>query len=224
MLMGNKIYHLAIIIFYCIWSLWAIMSLSGCNQISKNIPPASTSMSGKVILLWKKIPGATSYNIYMSESPGVTKLSGSKIPNAINPSSITQLEPGKTYYFVVTVVNGSGESEESKELSYTAVTDGIGLVYFKDLFDKSIQDHKSSTVETGVVTIAWPKVPNATSYNIYWNDSPGVRKHNGKKISNVKSPHTIKGLKRGTTYYFVVTAVNAFEESQVSEEILFTVD
>jgi hypothetical protein len=44
------------------------------------------------------------------------------------------------------------------------------------------------------------------------------------KISNVKSPHTIKGLKRGTTYYFVVTAVNAFEESQVSEEISFTAD
>jgi outer membrane protein OmpA-like peptidoglycan-associated protein len=147
--MGNKIYHLAIIIFYSIWSLWAVMSLSGCNQTSKNIPPASTSMSGKVILLWKKIPGATSYNIYMSKSPGVTKLSGSKIPNVtLRTFTITQLEPGKTYYFVVTVVNGSGESEESKELSYTAVADKLGLIYWKDLFDKSIQDQKSNTTET----------------------------------------------------------------------------
>jgi YHS domain-containing protein len=134
------------------------------------------------------------------------------------------VEPGKTYYFVVTVVNELGESEESKELSYTAAADKIGLVYFKDLFDKSIQDHKSSTVETGVVTIAWPKVPNATSYNIYWNDSPGVTKHNGEKISNVKSPHTIKGLKRGTTYYFVITAANPFGESEEAEELSITID
>ncbi len=160
----------------------------------------------------------------MSKSPGVTKLSGSKIRNATNPFTITQLEPGKIYYFVVTVVNELRESEESKELSYTAAADKIGLVYFKDLFDKSIQDHKSSTVETGVVTIAWPKVPNATSYNIYWNDSPGVRKHNGKKISNVKSPHTIKGLKRGTTYYFVITAANPFGESEEAEELSITID
>jgi YHS domain-containing protein len=200
------------------------MSLSGCNRNTKNIPPASILVSGKATLLWNEIPGATSYNVYVSNSPGVTKLSGSKIPNAITPSSITQLEPGKTYYFVVTVVNELGESEESKELSYTAAADKIGLVYFKDLFDKSIQDHKSSTVETGVVTIAWPKVPNATSYNIYWNDSPGVTKHNGKKISNVKSPHTIKGLKRGTTYYFVITAANPFGESEEAEELSITID
>jgi YHS domain-containing protein len=181
------------------------------------VPPASILVSGKATLLWDEIPGATSYNVYVSSSPGVTKLSGSKIRNATNPFTITQLKPGKTYYFVVTVVTDLGESEESKELSYTAVTDKIGLIYFKDLFGKSIQDHKSSTAEKGTVTIAWPKVPNAIFYNIYWNDSPGVTKHNGKKISNVKSPHTIKGLKRGTTYYFVVTAVNAFRESEESE-------
>jgi hypothetical protein len=122
------------------------------------------------------------------------------------------------------VVNGSGESEESKELSYTAVADKIGLVYFKDLFDKSIQDHKSSSSEKGNVTIAWDNLPDAISYNIYWNDSPGVTKHNGIKISNVKSPHTIEGLIRGTTYYFVITSVNEFGESHESEEITTTVD
>jgi len=88
--MGNKIYHLAIIIFYCIWSLWAIMSLSGCNQTTKNIPSASTPMSGRVTLLWKKIPVATSYNVYVSETPGVTRLSGSKISNATNSLLINQ--------------------------------------------------------------------------------------------------------------------------------------
>ena len=210
--MGNKKNHLAIIfIFYCLWSLWVIMSLSGCT-------------GGKATLLWNEIPGATSYNIYVSMSPEVTKLSGFKIPNATTPFKITRLEPGKTYYFVVTVVNGLEEGKESKELSYTAVRDKIGLIYFKDLFDKSIQDHKSSTDEKGWVKITWPKVPAAISYNIYWNDSPGITKHNGKKISNVKSPHTIEGLKRGTTYYFVITAVYEFEESEESEKLMVTFD
>jgi YHS domain-containing protein len=210
--MDNKKNHLAIMFISCwLLSLMVIASLSGCT-------------SGKATLIWNEIPGATSYNVYMSETPGVTKLSGFKIPNVISPVKILQLEPGKTYYFIVTVVNEKGESEESRELSYTAVADKIGLIYFKDLFDKSIQDHKSSTDEKGTVTITWPKVPNAISYNIYWNDSPWVTIHNGKKISNVKSPHTIEGLKRGTTYYFVVTAVNEFEEIQVSEEISITAD
>jgi hypothetical protein len=200
------------------------MSLSGCNRNTKNIPPASILVSGKATLLWDEIPSATSYNVYVSSSPGVTKLSGSKIRNVTNPFTITQLKPGKTYNFVVTVVNELGESEESRELSYTAVANKIGLIYFKDLFDKSIQVYKSSTAEKGWVKIAWPKVPNAISYNIYWNDSPGITKHNGKKISNVKSPHTIEGLKRGTTYYFVITSVNEFEESEESEELTSTVN
>jgi outer membrane protein OmpA-like peptidoglycan-associated protein len=141
--------HLSIIfIFYCLWSLWAAVSLSGCNHTSKKSPPETVLISGNVTLLWNEIQDAVSYNIYMSESPGVTKLSGLKIPNVTNPIQINQLEPGKTYYFIVTVVNGSGESEESKELSYTAVEDKIGLVYWKNLFDKSIQNHKSSSAET----------------------------------------------------------------------------
>ena len=144
--MGNKKNHLAIMfIFYCLLSLWVMMSLSGC---SGNTAQASNLGSGEVTLLWNKIPGATLYNIYLSKSPGVTKLSGSKIPNVTNPIKIHQLEPGNTYYFVVTAVNGSRESRESKELSYTAVEDKIGLIYWKNLFDKSIQDHKSNTAET----------------------------------------------------------------------------
>jgi fibronectin type 3 domain-containing protein len=221
MLMDNKIYHSAIIVIFCgLWSLWTIMSLSGCNG---NIPPASSLVNGQVMLSWNEVPGAISYNVYGSTSPGVTKLSGSKIRNASNPFTITQLQPGKTYYFIVTVVTDSGESEESKELSYTAVTDKIGRIYFKDLFEKSIQDHKSSTSEKGNVILAWDNVPDAISYNIYWNDLPGVTIRNGNKISKVKNPHTFKGLKPGT-YYFVVTAVNEFGESEESEELSFTVD
>jgi fibronectin type 3 domain-containing protein len=82
---------------------------------------------------------------------------------------------------------------------------------------------KASTPETRDVTLAWDDVPNATSYNIYWRDKAGVTRKNGTKISNVKNPHEIKGLKKGGKYYFIVTAVNVSGESKESEEISFTV-
>jgi hypothetical protein len=204
MIIAKKNHKLYIIFsLFCIWPLGAMILLSGCNQTAKNIPLANTYVSGAATLMWNEIPGAISYNVYVSKSPGVTKLNNYKIRNVTNPFKVEKLEVGKTYYFVVTVVNESGESIVSKELSYTAVADKTGLVYFKDLFDKSVQDKTSSTsAEQGSVTLAWDKVPNATSYNVYWNDSPGVTKNNGKKTSNVNSPYTIKGLKRGITYYF----------------------
>ncbi|MGD9078765.1 MAG: fibronectin type III domain-containing protein [Desulfobacterales bacterium] len=219
--MNDRKYNLAInAYFYFLWFLLAIISLSACSE---NIPPASDLVSGEVTLSWIEVPDAISYNVYGSTSPGVTKFSGFKFRNTPNPFTITQLQPDKTYYFVVTVITDSGESEESKELSYTAVMNKVGFIDFKNIIDKPIKDQKSKTSEKGIVTLAWDNVPNATSYNIYWKDSPGVTKLNGKKISNVKNPHTIKGLNPGT-YYFVVTAVNDLGESAESEEFSISVD
>jgi len=217
---GQIKYHFVICVFYCLWSFLAIILIFGCNR---NIPPASKAVRSKVTLSWNEIPGALSYNVYGSTSPGVTKLRGHKISNVSNPFTFDKLRPGKTYYFVFAVITEQGESEESKEFSYTAVMDKVGVIDLKDLFDKPIKYQESSTSEKGNVTLAWDNVPNATSYNIYWKDSPGVTKFNGKKISNVNNPHTIKGLKPGT-FYFVVTAVNELGESAESEEFSISVD
>ena len=430
---GNKIYRCSLfVIFYCLCSLWAIGSLSGC---SGNIPPASNLVSGKVTLSWDEVPGAISYNVYGSTSPGVTQFSGSKFRNVPNPFTIAQLQPGKTYYFVVTVVTDSGESKESKEISYTAIAKTEGNIQFGDIVSHSKLDVVGSDVEntpsispsgskpkvepeqqerqlsskpsnTGIiicfgdsltfgtgaskgmdypsqlakmigrpvinkgipgdttsralwrlkrdvlsknpdivlitlggndlkngvskdiafsnlkqivqtiqdqgakviigglrfpgmdrgfakgyedlakhtgallipdifsgivdnpglmsdpihpnnsgyrviaqrfsnaivsselevkqpvkdattkkqdVTLTWDDIPNAISYNIYWRNKPGVTRNNGTKISNVRNPHKIVGLKKGEKYYFVVTAINASGESKESEEISFTI-
>jgi fibronectin type 3 domain-containing protein len=126
-----------ITIYYCLWSLWVIVALPGCSE---NIPPASDLVSGEVILEWNEVPGAISYNVYGSTSPGVSELSGSKFRNVPNPFTITQLQPGKTYYFVVTVVTESGESKESKEMSYTADAHTAGRIQFGDIVSPSEPD------------------------------------------------------------------------------------
>jgi uncharacterized protein YcfL len=218
------------------------MSLAGCGG-SGNIPSAGILTSGEVTLTWKDVPGAAAYNVYFSRSPGVTALNSYKIANASNPITITDLEPGITYYFVAAVEDDSGQSRKSKEISYTVVNTK-GSIQFGDILSRSepetttvsqiekvpaasLSDSKpaveSAATEARDVTLAWDDVPNATSYNIYWSDKPGVTKKNGTKISNAKNPHKISELKKGKTYYFVVTAVNASGESKESEEISFLV-
>ena len=207
-------------IFAIICLAWVIATGAGCSQDS-HITPASAIVGGKLTLSWKEVPGAASYDLYLARSPGVTSLNGYKIHDATNRITIVDLQPGITYYFVVSVVTESGESGESREFSYTA-TDKPGFMDLGDLSNPAPPDQIPDRADSGRATLTWDNVPNAVSYNIYWKDSPGVTKHNGNRIAAVSNPYTIKGLRRGVTYYFVVTAVNQFGESAESQELSFT--
>lgn len=66
-------------------------------------------------------------------------------------------------------------------------------------------------------TIEWTKVNEATSYNVYWSESPDVDETNGNKIGNTSSFFIHNELVNGITYYYVVTAVNAGGESKRSQ-------
>jgi hypothetical protein len=67
-------------------------------------------------------------------------------------------------------------------------------------------------------TVSWTAVAGATSYNIYYANSTGITKATGTKIAGVTSPYHHLYLNTGT-YYYVVTAVNAYGESAESLEV-----
>ena len=69
------------------------------------------------------------------------------------------------------------------------------------------------------IIINWNNVSNATSYNIYWSTFPGVTRSTGTRITNASRPYTHTGLTAGVTYYYVVTALNAFGESTESLQV-----
>ncbi|MGD9301581.1 MAG: fibronectin type III domain-containing protein [Desulfobacterales bacterium] len=228
-------------------AVFVMTIISGCGEY-RHIPLASKKTTAEnantvqVTLQWKPVPNAAQYNVYWSRFPGVTKHNGHKIPDAANPIVIKDLESDTTYYFVVTVVNKAGESRESREMSFAAMG-AAGEIDFKELFgqpEPSLppsavkQEEKKPAKQAAVATrgktpysgttkatLAWDSVPNAISYNIYWRSQPGVTKQNSKKIANVKSPHTLKNLIPGKTYYLVVTAVGPNGESSISEEISY---
>jgi len=192
--------------------LFGAVTLYSCSGGDKYILPASEAVhngspsSGKITLTWDRVSDADSYNVYISSVPGA-KSNGQEIVNVASPFAITDLRIGTTYYAAVTAIRASGLNMELKEAAYTAG-------------EQEKQIHLTFE-EMERVTLAWDSVKDALSYNIYLSSAPGVGKAKGSKISDVKSPYTITALKKGVTYYFVVTAVYESGESDVSEEITF---
>lgn len=79
-----------------------------------------TSSASKNTISWQAVNGATSYNLYWSTSPNVTKSTGSKIINASSPFVHTGLVDTQKYYYVVTSLKDSAESDMSIELDMSA--------------------------------------------------------------------------------------------------------
>ena len=65
------------------------------------------------------------------------------------------------------------------------------------------------------VTVTWQLVSGASSYNLYWSNASGVTKISGTKVAGVTSPYLHPQLTNGLSYYYVVTAVDASNNSSV---------
>jgi fibronectin type 3 domain-containing protein len=81
----------------------------------------ATAAATQVTLTWTAVPNATSYNVYWSTTPGVTKATGTKVTGVTSGYMHTSLTNGTTYYYVVTAVGGtmSLESLDSLQVSAT---------------------------------------------------------------------------------------------------------
>ncbi|MBK7863492.1 MAG: Ig-like domain-containing protein [Archangiaceae bacterium] len=69
--------------------------------------------NAKLTLTWSPSSGATSYTLYYSQQPAVTKANGTRLANATSPFAHQGLTNGTPYYYVVTASNSAGESADS---------------------------------------------------------------------------------------------------------------
>ena len=175
-------------------------------------PPATVSATpgiGEVTLNWTDVTGATSYNVYSSETSPVTKTTGTKITVNDNSAVIAGLDNGITYYFVVTAVDANGESVESVEVSATPVL-------------PSAPTGVTAAPGDNNATIRWTAVAGASSYNVYRSQTSPVTKATGTISTGTDNSLVITGLNNGTPYYFVVTAMVNGLESPISSEVTAT--
>ena len=167
----------------------------------------ATAGDSTVTVGWSPVAGATSYNIYWATAPGVTTANGTKIAGATSPYIQPGLVNGTTYYYIVTAVNALGEGAASAQASASPAA---------PVAVPSAPTGLATTPGDTQITISWNAVAGATSYNIYWATSPGVTTTNGSKIPGVTSPYVQTALVNGTTYYYIVAAVNALGEGPAS--------
>ena len=78
------------------------------------------------------------------------------------------------------------------------------------------------------VGLNWTPLAGATSYNIYFATEANIifknisAFQNGVTVKNVNPPYLVAGLQNNKTYYFVVTAIIASQESPQSAEVSAT--
>ena len=198
----------------------AVLAMSACGGGGSDsvTPPSSpanlTAGAGvnQVVLNWPSVSGAATYNVYYGTSTPVTK-SSTKITGSVSaPKTVTGLANDTTYYFAVSAVNAGGESALSVERSATpSATPPPG-----------IPSNVRASAGDNQATVSWDNVAGAISYNIYYGTSAGVTKASVDNIIGATSPRVETGLANGTTYYFIVTALNLNGESSASFEVSAT--
>ena len=164
----------------------------------------NSATSGKPMLTWKAVEGATSYRIYRSTAKG----SGYSLLGTTTATSYTNTgaKAGTTYYYRVKACNDAGLSPYSNIVS--------GQV-------KSVTPKPSAPVvkighsaASGKPMLTWNAVSGATSYKVYRTTS-----QNGtySLLGTVTATsYTNTGAKAGVTYYYKVKAVNSAGESAYS--------
>ena len=176
-----------------------------------SVPTNVTATPGnaQVSLSWTSPSGATSFNIYWSTTSGVSPASGTKI-NGIPSSSYTHpgLINGTSYYYVVTAVNAAGESAASAQVS---ATPNAAVPTQTPTAAPPAPSAVAATPGNAQVSLSWTAPAGASSFNIYRSTTSGMTPANGTRVGTGfgSSPYTDTGLANGTTYYYVVTAVNS---------------
>jgi fibronectin type 3 domain-containing protein len=182
-------------------------------------PAAVTATGGtkQVTVSWPAVTGATSYNIYWSSTSGVTTANGTKVSGATSPAVLTGLADSTTYFIIVTAVNGVGESAASTQVAATTLA-----VTPPPATPPTAPTGVSATGGNEQVTVSWPALNGATSYNVYWSTTPGVTTATGTRIAGVTSPFVHTGRTASTAYFYVVTAVNSAGESSAASQVSAT--
>jgi len=194
----------------------------GGTQTGSNNPPSgnpsvpaapaglqATAGNAQVALSWSATSGATSYHVKRAT------ISGGPYMQAAAPMATsftdTGLTNGTTYFYVVSALNSAGEGANSAETSAKPVAPTQA---------PSAPPGLMASAGNAQVALSWGASSGATSYNVKRGTTTGGPYT--KVSSPTASNFTDTGLTNGTTYFYVVSAVNSVGESGNSAQAIAT--
>ena len=170
---------------------------------------SATAGNTEVSLVWSTSADATSYHVKRSMTSGAE----TQVATATSNSYIdTGLTNGTKYFYVVSSLNSGGESTNSTEVSATPAAPAATPPTPTGL---------QATAGNAEVTLNWGASAGATSYHVKRSTT------NGGPYSTVVASPTVTNyldttVSNGTTYYYVVSAVDSAGESANSSQAIAT--
>ena len=172
---------------------YAITSLTVPSMTLK----ADTS-SGQPVISWTKVSGAAQYEVYRSATGKANSFSIIRRTSALTYTDVNATA-GNTYYYVVRAINGSVKSAfcAAQSIQYAVASLNAPTMTL-------------TSAASGQPVVSWTKVNGAAQYEVY-------RSTNGKNFSIVRRTaalsYTDTTAAAGTTYYYVVRAINGSVKS-----------
>lgn len=185
-----------------------VVVLSGCipraNRVA-SVPTDVTAAGGldAISLSWTASVGASGYNIKRSTAGGgpYTQIASSSSPSYTDSA----VALGTVYYYVVSSLAPDGESANSAEVSASSVV------------LPSPPGNLSATPGDRQIQLTWLASDGATRYAVKRALTSGGPY---AQIADPTAPsYTDTSLTNGTTYYYVISAINLAGESSDSEPV-----
>ena len=189
-----------------------MLAVGGSGQASIPASPNSVSATAgntEVALRWIPVSGATSYHVKRSTTAGgpYTQIAA---PTFAGYTDVSR-QNGTTYYYVVSAANSLGESPNSAQVSAKPAAT-VSL--------PTAPVNLTAAAGNALVGLRWAPTTSATVYHLKRSTI------NGGPYIEVASPtwygYTDVGVKNGTTYFYVVSAVTNAGESVNSAQAIVT--
>src|SRR6202790_4489979 len=176
----------------------------GSNAPSAPTGLTATAANALVNLTWNASFGATAYYVKRSTTTGspYTQIA-TPTTTSYADNSVTN---GTKYYYVVSAYNSYGQSANSAEVSATPTPPP----------PPGVPAGLQAIAGNAQASLTWSASTGATSYHVKRSTA------NGGPYTQVSAPtaanFTDAGLTNGTTYYYVVSALNSAGESANSSQ------
>jgi hypothetical protein len=180
----------------------------GTTSATTTVPAAPAALAAsaenrQVSLTWTASSGATSYHVKRATTNGGPYTQVGEV--TATSYADTGLTNGTNYFYVVSALNTSGESGNSNEVSATPALPMPALPV------PAAPTALAATSGNQQVSLTWAASSGATSYHVKRATvSGGPYSQVGAPTSN---GYINTALANGTTYFYVVSALNATGES-----------